>query len=75
MKPAPPKPAQVHAALARPRGDSFADVKRACHAWLMKKDPSYRRACEQYAEHSPAARETQRRANKFAGFYPLSPVS
>jgi hypothetical protein len=32
-------------------GESFADVKAACHRWLLRKDPTYRKACEKAAEH------------------------
>lgn len=33
--------------------ESFEDVKRACHAWLMRRDPHYRRACQAMAAHRP----------------------
>jgi len=31
--------------------ESFEDVKRACHAWLMKRNPHYRNTCNQMAAH------------------------
>ena len=61
--PAKPQPP----ALREPvyRGETYADVKRACHAWLLRHDPSYRRSCEAYAQ--PAAdRAASRRPGKSA---------
>lgn len=49
------------------RGDSFTDVRRACHAWLMRKDPSYRIAWEKNQQHRESPK-TVNRPNKFAGF-------
>lgn len=36
-----------------PARESFADVRRACHRWLMRRDPAYRREREYYAAHRP----------------------
>ena len=35
---------------------SYEDVKRACHAWLMKRDPLYRRNFELWHSDRSASR-------------------
>lgn len=42
-------------------GDSFADVNRACHAFLMDRDASYRKAYDGYSAQIAARKERQSR--------------
>ena len=45
-------------------GDSFKDLDRACHRFLMERDPNYRKSWEAMAEKREAsnARKASRKA-------------
>ena len=49
-------------ATSAPTRDTFADLHRACHRWLMKRDPGYAKSHAYFAGHREAYNE--RRGNK-----------
>ena len=56
-------------AIAAPvRGDSFIDVKQACHRWLMRRDEHYRRKHEEnvQARATKAAKKSANRQSIFS---------
>ena len=50
------------------RGDSFIDVKKACHNWLMRRDEHYRRKYNEQAEFraTKAAKKSAKREALFS---------
>jgi hypothetical protein len=54
-----PSVPSVSSEESAPRGDSFTDLREACHRWLMKKDPTYAKHQARVArlgEHRPNRR-------------------
>lgn len=43
--------------------DSFIDIRRACHAWLMQRDPNYRKTFHRNQERAARVADNRNRNN------------